>query len=326
MTLPYDQNTISFTFIAKGWYNPDVYNYQYRMIGIDKEWVNAGNQGNARYILPPGNYTFEYAAASRFNKNVVNKKVISIVIKPPFWQTNLFKILSFFVLAIILVVIVHAYDKQQYKKQLLRMEIQQSVQQERQRISRDLHDNIGAHTTALIASVEQLYKKSETSEVQQSAQNVTDNAKNIIGSLRETVWVLNKDAITITDFADRYILYAQKMVENYPNVQVSFNEELVNDIVLTPVEALNVFRIMQEALQNTLKHADASSITVTINSNSAVYVSVKDDGKGFDTASAPKGNGLINMKYRAKEAGFELQILSGKNGTEMILQKSNFSV
>ncbi|HEX8334393.1 MAG TPA: two-component regulator propeller domain-containing protein [Segetibacter sp.] len=319
--LPYTQNVISFSFIAKGWYNPDVYNYQYKMIGIDKDWVNAGNTGNARYILPPGKYTFEYTASSRFNKDISYKKFIYIVITPPFWQTGLFKAFAVLSLAVLLIALVRIYDKQKFKKQLLKLEIQQTVQQERQRISRDLHDNIGAHTTALIASVEQLHKKAVEKDVQQSAESVSENAKNIIGSLRETVWVLNKNAITITNFADRFILYAQKMLQNYPDVQRHFQEDLIKDITLTPVEALNIFRIMQEALQNALKHGNPKNISVLINSNDVVHVSVKDDGKGFDTASVVRGNGLYNMKYRAKEAGYELKILSDINGTEIILQK-----
>jgi signal transduction histidine kinase len=87
------------------------------------------------------------------------------------------------------------------------------------------------------------------------------------------------------------------------------------------VEALNIFRIMQEALQNALKHASPKNVSVSINSNDAVYVSVKDDGKGFDTASVVRSHGLYNMDFRAQEAGYELKIISGENGTEVILQK-----
>jgi ligand-binding sensor domain-containing protein/signal transduction histidine kinase len=267
ITLPYSENIISFSFTALGWYTPDVYNYQFKMRGIDKNWVDAGNSGYARYALQPGRYIFEYTAGNALAGNLKYKKVISITVTPPFWRTLWF-IALLMVLGILLVVAgVDFYYKAVNKKKLRKMEVQQTLQLERERISRDLHDNIGAFTTVLIASVEGLDHEASSLSFQQSVQSVSENAKNIMISLKETIWILNNDAITITDLIDRFKLYANKTSRNFPDVQIRFKEMLVTNQVLSPSESLNLFRIMQEVLQNAYKHANAKTITIFVQSS-----------------------------------------------------------
>ena len=209
------------------------------------------------------------------------------------------------------------------EKQLSTRAVMSAEENERKRISRDLHDNIGAYATVLMANTEQLKKHTLEQTVEQSADSIFENAQNIIGSLQETIWVLNNDVITITDFIDRYKLYAKKLLQHFPDIQIRFKEELDNDAELSPAQALHLFRIMQEALQNTIKHAKPQNIIVAIKSKETILISIKDDGKGFDKNRISEGNGLCNMQHRANEAGYHLNILSSGAGTEIILQKNN---
>jgi signal transduction histidine kinase/ligand-binding sensor domain-containing protein len=322
ITLPYSENTISFSFTALGWYTPNEYNYQFKMTGIDKKWVNAGNSGYARYVLPPGNYIFNYTAGNEPARNLLYKKFISITITPPFWHTVWFIVLMAVLIILIVIGSVNFYYKTVNRKRLRQMEVQQTLQLERERISRDLHDNIGAYTTVLIAAVENMDQEVSPLSFKQCAQSVSDNAKNIMASLKETIWILNNDAITITDFIDRFKLYANKAGCNFSEAQISFKEKLVNNQVLSPSESLNLFRIMQETLQNAFKHANAKTITIFVHSDDTIYISIKDDGVGFDAGGNTPGNGLFNIKYRAKEAGYSLTIISTEQGTEITLQKN----
>lgn len=325
ITLPYTQNVLSFYFSALSRFSPDVYNYKYKMNGIDKEWINAGSRGYARYILPPGKYIFKYTAAGNLLGRELQPKFITITITPPFWRTMWFIILITVCAIATVIAVVKFYYQRKHQKKLRHLEIQQTLQHERERISRDLHDNIGAYTTVLIASAEQLTSKTLQTSIQQSAQKVSENARNIMSSLKETIWVLNNDIITITDFADRFKLYAKKMLQNFANVQIMFQEQLDSDSILTPSEALNIFRVMQEALQNAIKHANPHHINILICSNATIRIAVKDDGKGFDIKKITSGNGLSNMQHRAKESGYELTISTNGKGTEVSLKKINSS-
>jgi signal transduction histidine kinase len=156
--------------------------------------------------------------------------------------------------------------------------------------------------------------------LQQSVDMVSENAKNIIGALHETIWVLNREIITVTEFIDRFKEYARKILKNYPGIEVSYAEEIEHDVQLLPEEALHVFRIMQEAFQNALKHAGPSKIIITVKTADRLFISVLDNGKGFNTAAYNAGYGLSNIKERAREVGYEVELVSGTAGTELRLK------
>ena len=89
---------------------------------------------------------------------------------------------------------------------------------------------------------------------------------------------------------------------------------------LAPATALQLYRIIQEALHNALKHAEASEILIQLNGEKDGYsILVEDDGKGFDTTKVTDGNGLENMQKRAEFLGTELTIDSGGRGTTVFL-------
>ena len=321
ITVPYSQDVLSFTFSTMGRYRQDIYTYQYRMVGIDKNWVNSGNYGYARYVLPPGYYTFQYAASHSSKDGFSEFKQIGIRITPPYWRKGWFICLSILFMAGLLGLLMYSYFKWKYNRQLRKLEIERTVQLERERISRDLHDNIGAYTTALIASVDHLQEFSDRPSTAQKLQHVSDNAHGILGFLQETIWVLNNEFINMTDFTDRFKLYATKMGRHYPGVELKFRDEIQKDSKLSPTEALQVFRILQEALQNAFKHADSSRILITVVSGDTRYFSIQDNGRGFNTGAATAGNGLKNMQFRAKEAGYLLNIISLEQGSEITLLK-----
>jgi signal transduction histidine kinase len=210
---------------------------------------------------------------------------------------------------------------QAQERQLAARAVLTAEEKERKRIARDLHDNIGAYATVLMANTEHLNRHSMGEEARTYTESVTDNARQIMGSLQETIWVLNNEVIKVTDFIDRFKLYSTKILRNFPGIQLRFHENIMIDYELSPAEALHIFRIMQEALQNTIKHSGAGYIHVSVESDKDIVVSIKDDGKGFDKNDKSGGNGISNMRHRAGEAGYSLDINSGGEGTEIILKK-----
>lgn len=192
---------------------------------------------------------------------------------------------------------------------------------ERKRISRDLHDNIGAYATVLITSVEQLVMKNGAVNIKQAAESISEHAKNIMASLKETIWVLSNDVITITDLIDKFKVYSKMVLGQFPEITISFQEQIVNDLELSPSEALNIFRIMQEALQNAVKHAQAKNVIVRIESEKVLHIFFKDDGIGFEKDKISGGKGISNMNHRAKESGIEIGIHSNLEGTEIRLNR-----
>jgi signal transduction histidine kinase len=180
-------------------------------------------------------------------------------------------------------------------------------EQERKRISRDLHDNMGAYTSALIANVQQLKSKTGDSN---EVQNMQSNAEQILASLRETIWVLNNKEVTIQEFSDGFKNYCFKILKNFEDISFNATENIESNVMLKAATAIHLNKILQEAVQNIIKHANATQLNYTINSNKKIQITIQDNGKGFDQHTANKGNGLENMQWRAKEVGIEIAIQS----------------
>jgi signal transduction histidine kinase len=208
------------------------------------------------------------------------------------------------------------------EKRIAAQSIIDAEEQERKRIAADLHDNIGAYASAIRADVEKIadsgFKKDDI-----SLQNLQQHSAEIINSLRDTIWVLNRENITITGISDRIKNYAGKLQPTYDHIQFHISEEIKNDLQVNSQHALNIFRIVQEAIHNALKHSGANNIMIGITSDTALSIKIGDDGKGMEPGIATDGNGLLNMKARAREMGMQLSMVAGVHGgTVLILQSS----
>ncbi len=217
------------------------------------------------------------------------------------------------------------------KKREKELEAQQKLQFERERISRDLHDNVGAQLSYLITNIDWLLEHPDfinANESKMRLSTLSDTGKQAILTLRQTIWALNNKALSVEELADKFKQFAIKMMEFDNSIHIHFNEQIQLNNVLSPGVALNIFRVCQEALNNCLKHARCNHIEVSFISNSVTKFTfeIKDDGIGFDIDNAKKTGhyGLQNMKFRAKESGAELCFQSVKNeGTKVRLEILN---
>ena len=213
-------------------------------------------------------------------------------------------------------------EKMQEEEKILSViAVTKAEEHERKRIAADLHDNIGAYASAIRADVEKIADNGLEKNTG-SLQNLQQHSQEIIDSLRDTIWVLNKENITITGISDRIKNYLNKLQPSYSHIQFHVYEEIKNDVRISSQNALNIFRIVQEAIHNSLKHSNSSNINISINSTENILIKIEDDGKGMEeTQEFTEGNGLLNMKARANEGGFQLHLSSRPGrGTTVLLE------
>ena len=189
-------------------------------------------------------------------------------------------------------------------------EIEQRIYKERERISRDLHDHLGAYAAAIKSNINQLERKDE--QTGNTLQKLKENADDMVNALRETIWVLQYQEISITALSDRFKNLVNRIRPNYPGVSIEVSENIEADKHLTPAESIHLLRMMQEVLTNALKHADCSKINIRIQVNQLAEIEIEDDGKGFEMEEVNSGFGLGNLNERASESGASLQIFSQK--------------
>ena len=200
--------------------------------------------------------------------------------------------------------------------------LQQEMEKERERISRDLHDNIGAYSTAMIANADSLEQMNKVTESREKISHLKENARNILSTIRETIWLLNSKNLTVSGFTEGFINYCSNILRNYDGLEIEFTENIIQNKSLSPSTALNLLRTLQEVIQNIIKHAHANKIHCYIRCDGPLVINISDNGKGFDPIEKSYGNGLENMKHRAAEINFKLTIKTvlGK-GTEINLQE-----
>lgn len=312
--LPYRQNALSFDFVAMGNNNPGQYFYQYKMKGVDKEWVQNNGLQTVRYSLSPGKYTFQVYASRSFNKDAAPMKEINITIRPPFWKAWWFRTgLGLLALAL-LYYFINQRNKRRYAARLQQLENERQIKQERERISKDLHDSLGAYANAVLYNTELLEKEKTDAKREELIDDLKFASKDIITALRETVWALKKEEYTAEDCLVRIRNFIQPFAKYYSHIQFTVNGEAPAGLKLHYTKALNLVRIVQEAVSNSIKHAHPSAINVSADIQEGKWwLTVTDNGKGFNYTTLKEdewGNGLTNMEHRAAESGFEIRIES----------------
>jgi signal transduction histidine kinase len=281
----------------------------------DMEWIPINKDGIFELKqYRPDDYKLYLKSINADGVESDAKFVARFTIQKPWWQKWWFLLGSILLLMIGIWQIAKFVNKQ---KRIKEQEQAQKLELERQRISRDLHDNMGAFTSALIANVQQLKSKIGDNAEMTKMQS---NAEQILSSLRETIWVLKNKEIQLTDFSDGFKNYIFKVLQNFEEINFDTNEQIENNVKLPTTVAVHLNKIMQEAIQNIIKHANASVIKYTIESKASVMIMIEDNGIGFDTTINNAGNGLENMEWRANESELTLQISSVLNkGTKICI-------
>jgi signal transduction histidine kinase len=186
-------------------------------------------------------------------------------------------------------------------KQKIQMQLQ--VQEEKERLSRDLHDNLGSQMALLSNNIENLdsnFKKQQP--LDENIEKVKGTSKQLLQTLRETIWILNKEQVTAQEFFDKLVDYTHRYLQFYPGMQLQVKEDFSFQKTLNSNEALQLFRICQEAVSNACKYSGSTSLLLQGNSQQTFFeIIIQDFGKGFivNHINEEGHYGLKNMQQRA---------------------------
>ena len=308
--LSYKQNRLRFDIAAIGLLNTNEYVYRYRLKSFEEAWQTTYQPTGINYILEPGEYNLEITCHPVLSSEISFSKKFVIIIRPPWWQTWWFRIGMFVLLILIVTYVVHQYNQRKFIKKIQELETQNKIQQEKERISRDLHDHLGVQANAILYNTELL--KQAQNQSSSVVDDLHDTAKEMMLSLRETIWAMKKPDISAVDLWFRVINFSKQMGRHYTSVCFTTAGDPPKNAVLLSVKALNLLMLIQEAVNNASKHANAKNISIhSVLLSNTWQITVEDDGEGFDLNTARQksdSHGLANMQERAKNTGTELQI------------------
>ncbi|WP_223598552.1 sensor histidine kinase [Chryseobacterium sp. GVT01B] len=242
-------------------------------------------------------------------------------------------IMLFFVGFIIFVVLMYnrkqlLYLKEQqlkeseHQNQLLQKELekQKILEQERERISHDMHDDLGAGISALKLQAEFLKQKAEDDDLQSDIDELLKTSEEMNISMREMLWSLNSGNDTLGSFIDYAISYTGNFLKKTKIVLLSECEDITAETSISTEMRRNLFLCLKEAVNNVYKHSHANTLKLSFSQEKNSFsMKISDNGVGISD-NEKEGNGLRNMKRRMNELSGECHILSENPGTCLIFK------
>lgn len=313
-----NQNAISFEFAALDYKKIGAVYYRYKLDGFDNDWNNAGLSNTATYTnLDPDDYEL-IVQASNDNINWGDEmQLLSLHVLPMWWQTWLFKI----TVACLTLSVVYAIYR--YRLQTLL-----HIQQVRNDIAKDLHDEIGSalSSISIYSKVAQRHEDNKETNPNILLKKISDNADKMMDSMYDIVWSINAKNDGFENIFYRMREHAMQLLEskNYV-VHFDFDETLMHT-KLDMQSRRHFYLIYKEALNNIVKYADGNEVWISlIEKNGFIQLTIHDNGKGFDIKRKSNGNGLLNMQTRANDLHAALAIMPkpGEGTTIMLSFKQN---
>lgn len=200
----------------------------------------------------------------------------------------------------------------QYKK-LYTMEKQQVLSEERERMMRDMHDGVGGS----LVSLSSMFQKQDGELFKRAYDKVQDS----ITDLRLVIDSLDP---MLNDLVTLLATMRIRLLDQLESVGIELNwdvEEMTDSLVFSPQQSLHIMRILQEAITNSVKHAETERLDLTTEllNDGCVRMLIRDYGKGIADEKCHTGHGITNMRWRAKQLGGELNIISHQKGTAVQL-------
>jgi ligand-binding sensor domain-containing protein/signal transduction histidine kinase len=330
LTVPAGKERVEIHFTSLNLSAPDRARFRYRLENYEKGWTDPSSLRLAMYSkLPPGSYRFHVSACNEDGLWNETGAVLALLVLPPFWRTWWF--LSAFTLAGLgsIAGTVHYLSTQRLQRQLERLRHQEALQQDRSRIARDLHDQLGASLTQVALLGEMVESdKDQPDDVAAHARQIAQTARETTRVLDEIVWAINP----ANDTLESLVNYVCKYAQDYLAIAgLRYRLEVPASLpatVLPPEVRHNVFLAAKEAVTNVVRHAQATEarLRLTLTAN-RFTLELSDNGRGLagvDAAALQARNGLRNMRKRLEDIGGQFAIAPGAEGGTVVSLSASY--
>lgn len=307
--VPPGKMRVEFRYTGLHFAAPERLRFRNRLEGLEEDWGAAATSRSAVYRnVDPGKYRFEVSASTGNGLWSAKPAAVEIWFRPHFWQTGWFRAAAIVGVLASVVFVVRQRERHLASRRIQQLERQQAVDNERARIARDLHDDVGASLTQ-VALLSQLARSSLTKRPDRAGQHVQEifnTAKEVTRSLDEIVWAVNPANDTLESFA----LFLGAFVQNYSHTAgLRCRFDVPEVLPAAPLESSirhHLYLATKEVMHNVAKHAKASEIRMKLTLEPGSFrIVIEDDGQGFDSElpGAPDADGLVNLQNRLKQIG-----------------------
>ncbi|OAM89052.1 histidine kinase [Termitidicoccus mucosus] len=311
-------------FAALNFSTPDRTRMRRMLEGFDVGWVDAGRERFCVYPhLPPGRYVFRVEASDGENRWADGQASLAIVVPPAWWQTWWTRAGFLLVFAALVALLARAGSNHLLKRKLKRLQQENALERERARIARDLHDDLGGRMTRIGFVADRLHRKVEDPEQKEQLGRLAAQSRYLIEDLEGIIWTVNPQNDSWQRLAAYISRYAHSHLRDTGILCTVDGASDIPDQPISPDVRHHLLAIAKEALNNMLKHSQASRASLSLAAEGGIFrMRLHDDGRGFDSAAAERddGNGLVNMRARMAEVGGRIDIMSRPGeGTDIVV-------
>ncbi len=296
------QRNLEIHYTALSFIKPEQIRFKYKLEGLDADWVDAGTRRLAYYsYIPPGEYTFTVIAANSDGLWNTEGRSLRIVVSPPFYRTWWFITLASTSVAGVGVLLyrrrIAQLKRAHAAQEAFSRRLIESQEGERKRIAAELHDGLG-QSLAIIRNraLFGLRANAGPDSIREQLERISEQSSQAIDEAKEISYNLRPYLLDRLGLTKALEAMAGK-VAAASGVEISFEAGGIDGVFSKEAE-INLYRIVQESLNNIVKHAEATKAWVSVKRDGqSVTVAISDDGKGFDIADC----GLRIADLRAGE-------------------------
>jgi signal transduction histidine kinase len=334
ITFEWPNNAFEFEYAALSYADPGENQYAYYLEGFEETWNEVGTRRHGQYTnLPGGTYTLRVKGSN--NDGVWNETgaAVEVTIMPPFWGTWWFRGILLLVLVGLFIggyrlrvrnLEAHSRELESQVEQrtaklmqiegaLRQSEMEKVITAERSRLARDLHDSVTQSIYSLTLLAEAGQRMIKSSDLQQAKENQSrlgEIAQQVLQEMRLLVYELRPQVLR-----SEGLLGALEQRLEAVERRAGIDARMVEDVKIDLPEDLEeeLYHISMEALNNALKHANASEVVISLwAEEGSLAFEIKDNGQGFDQklANIKGGMGFVSMDERVEKIGGELTIQS----------------
>ena len=268
--------------------------------------IGMGNTRVAIYKkLPTGNFHFRVEAADIMGNPTGAELLLAVHVPPPFWKTIWFWG-SIGISCLAMAIASGRYvTLARMRREMAKLEKQRMLEQERTRIARDIHDDLGARATQI--SLVSGMARSKLINIEQAGKafdEISEMSRDLISALYETVWAVNPENDNLNELGN-YLFLMVKQFCDRAQCRCRFHTSLLPREVAIPSQIRHsICLAVKEAVHNAVKHAKATEITIRITFTDLILmILIQDDGCGFDVTDSSAGHGLSNLERRLTYIG-----------------------
>lgn len=295
--------------------------FAYRDSVMPETIYSAMSEASAKYETDKKNQQIQVLNQQRKIKNLELKEQAFLIEKR---NLLLYSILILFCVSSVFVVFMFRKEKMLSQKKKI-LAIKNTEEIERTRIAKDLHDDLGSGLSKIRFLTENFDRNLSEGEFNKKMNAINQTSHHLVDNMRDLIWVLNPENNTL---ANLFVRIREYIYDYFEESNIACKLEIPRNISSDSISnefSRNIFSVIKEALQNVVKHAEATHLRFeVIQDSNSLQISITDNGLGFSNESSKLGNGLKNMKSRVEKLKGEIEFRQ-ESGTQISIKLPNTS-